>query len=278
MTINLDPNIASQLNAGMTTGEGIELPFPVVYSWALNGQAAFKSLGGAPYYGGWACKVENMQEVCTKLSVPVPTGWAEGSISTRDGGEFGAYTARNILVAPIGMRESWLLENMRSPSYQEGARRHLQLLAYMAERKGDKFQPWGAVVLTAKGFQGKNLRNALTEWDKVTSAARRKVAPGVPAWCFYLSVGTFGKDRAVEQVGRPGAQSPITPVSCYVPEKLDEALMESLFVGDTVAAIMADLAGQAQEWLGAWKSPAENKVPMGQIDPEYFSAGPDMPF
>jgi hypothetical protein len=259
MTIQLNPSLSKQLDSGMTDEGGVQLPFPVIYFWAHNGQPNYKSAGGALYYGGWVCKAEEARSVCDEQALPIPAAWQAADVANRDGSEYEAYTARHLVFAPIGKRESWLVDNKRSPHFVDGGRRHVQVLVYLAETiKGEdgvtRFQPWGQAVLTAKGYQAKNLLDALATWEKVTAQIRSKVAPGVPAWCFYLSVGTFGKERQAQQVGKSGAQSPITPVSVYVPERFTEELMQSLFVGEDVATIMAELQGQAGEWLNAWKT------------------------
>jgi hypothetical protein len=258
--ISLDNQIARKLDQGMRTGDNTDLPFPVVYVWAFNGQTSYRTQGGTLYYGGWACKTEDLQNVAEQQGLPIPKDWKAVTISSRDGGEFDAYTTRSVIAAPIGKRESWLADGRRSTSYLEGGRRHLQVLAYLAESTGNggskSFVPWGPVVLTAKGYQARNLLDAFANWDKATSQMRRVVAPGVPAWCFYLSLGTFSKERQAMNVGKPGAQSPITPISAYIPERFTEDLMTSLFVGSETAAVMSDLQDQAAEWLNAWKENA----------------------
>ena len=131
------------------------------------------------------------------------------------------------------------------------------VLAYLFEKQGEngkaKFVPWGPVVLTAKGYQARNLLDAFARWDKATSQVRWKIAPGVPAWCFYLSLGTFGRDRQALNVGKPGAQSPITPISVYIPDRLTESFVSNLFVGSQVAEQMSTIQDQATAWLKAWK-------------------------
>lgn len=255
--INLDQALAKKLEQGMHTGAAAELPFPVVYIWALNGQPSLKSQGGAQYYGGWACKSDELEDTAEQQGLSIPRDWKKVTIASRDGDEFEAYTTRHILVAPIGKRESWLMDGKRSANYQEGSRRHLQVLAYMSEAQGEngnrQYIPWGPVVLTAKGYQARNLIDAFVRWEKYTAPIRRKVAPGVPAWCFYLALGTFEKERHSLNVGKPGAQSPITPLSVFIPDRLSDEMVSNLFVGNEVAAIMADLQDQGAEWLRAWK-------------------------
>jgi hypothetical protein len=284
MTINLDSDISNRLSEGMRSGSAIELPFPVAYAWALNGQAGYKSQGAALYYGGWACKVDDIQAVAEQRGNPLPSDWKQVTIASRDGDEYDAYTTRHLIVAPIGKRESWLYDGRRVNDYVEGGRRHLQVLAYLAESKGENgektFIPWGPIVLSAKGYQARNILNAFSAWDKATSSIRRKVAPGVPAWCFYLALGTFGKERQVVNVGKPGAQSPITPISAYIPDNLGEDAITGLFVGQEVAAEMADLSSQANEWINAWKQPAEAQD-QAPAEDGYYESGPfpeEIPF
>jgi hypothetical protein len=290
--ITLDSNLAKKLDDNMRTGGTIELPFPVIYAWALSGQASYKSTGGALYYGGWASKADNVHAVVEQSHVNVPAGWENRTIATRDGGEFDAYVTRSLIVAPIGKRVSWLYHDTngperRSPDYIEGGRRHLQVLAYLSERTGEngkaQFVPWGPVVLTGKGYQARNLLDAFARWDKATAQLRRKVAPGVPPWCFYFALGTFGKERQVTNVGKPGAQSPITPVTAWIPEGMNEDTMRLLFVGNDLAAAMADYADQAAEWLNAWKQPAvEGQAGAGEPEyiapPENWAPEEDVPF
>lgn len=270
-TINLDSNLARKLDLGMRSGDALELPFPTIYIWALNGQTSYKPQGGALYYGGWACKAEDLQSIADQQALPIPRDWKQVTISSRDGGEFEAYTTRSLILAPIGKRESWLTDGKRSSSYVEGGRRHLQVLAYLSEAVGEngskQFEPWGPVILTAKGYQARYILDAFARWDKATAPIRWKVAPGVPAWCFYLSLGTFGKERQTMNVGKPGAQSPVTPISAYIPDRFTEDLMSSLFVGSEIAAVMSDLQDKAGEWLNAWK---ENAVlePYGESEEE----------
>jgi hypothetical protein len=258
--IELDSQLARKLEQGMRTGDSTELPFPVVYIWALNGQGSYRSEGGALYYGGWASKSEDLQDAAEAQNLDLPKDWVPVTISSRDGGEFEAYTARNIIIAPIGKRLSWLHDGKRSSAYVEGGRRHLQILAYLAENRGEseepRFKSWGPVVLTAKGYQARNVLDALARWEKATASIRRKVAPQIPAWCFYLSLGTYEKERQAINVGKPGAQSPITPITAYIPEKLTEKLMEDLFVGSEVANAMSEYHDQASDWLKAWSAEA----------------------
>lgn len=270
MTITLDPTLSKQLSDGMKNGDGVELPFLAPYIWAVNGLASFKPQAEtvpAMYYGGWAVKMEDMQACIDQLGVPLPPTMKQATIPSRDGKEFEAYTTRTLIVAPIAYRSSWLYDGRRYMEYVDGGRRHVQALVYMGIKATPKtIEPWGPAILTAKGYQAKNLLDAFSAWDKHTSAIRYKVAPGVPAWCFYLSIGTFGKERQSINVGKPGSQSPITPIGPGLIE-LNETLMNAIFVGEKVAGAMGDFREQAQPWLKAWKQPDAD----GNVD--HFAQG-----
>jgi len=256
MAIELEGDLGERINQGMNMGGGIELPFLAPVLWAINGDAKLKQLGGAQYYGGWATKDGDFDDAMNQNGVGVPAGFSLSEITASDGTAFAAYTTRSVLVAPIAVRRSWLIgDGQRAQEYQPGARQHVQALCFMGSKDDKKYAPWGPVVLSAKGFQAKNLANAFGAWTKHTAGLRRKIAPNVPAWFFYLAIGTFGQDREAKMVGK-AAQSPITPISAYLPASLTEAVLENVFVGKDVARRMADYLDQAGEWINAFH--AEN--------------------
>ena len=282
--ITLDPELASQLTEGMRGGGTGELPFPVLYAWALNGQASYKQQGGALYFGGWACKAEDMNTIAKTADIDIPPGWSLATVGTREGGEYEAYVTRSLIVAPISKRQSWLLDDKRYPEYVEGGRHHVQALTILGMRGTDNScSAWGPVVLTAKGYQARNLLDSFSRWEKATASTRYKIAPGVPAWCFYLAVGTFGKERISLLVGKKNAQSPITPIVLYGTDGIKEELLASLFVGSAVAARMGEYQAQAREWLKAWAQPVQDQMPGAAVEggngiepPEYVEE--EVPF
>lgn len=280
--ISIDATLADKLNEGMGASGKVELPFPVLYAWVLNGQSAYKSQGGALYYGGWACKAEDMEALAKNAGVFIPENWHPAAIATKDGGEFAAYITRFVVIAPIGKRISWLFNDRRYPEYTEGGRQHVQVLTIMATKnEKDEYVPWLPAVLTAKGYQARNLLDVFSRWDKATAGLRYRLSPGVPAWCFYLALGTFGKDRAVINVGKSGVQSPITPISVYLPEEMTEDKLAPLFVGNDTVRRMVEYQEQAQEWLKAWRQPSLEQQPAtaaaeenGGFVPENFPEDP----
>lgn len=261
MALQLDEQIARKLEGGMQSSDAITLPFPHAILWVINGAGSYRSQGGALYHGGWSCNTDELQEAVQQQGLEIPADWKSITQDSRDGTEYEAYVTRSVICAPVGKRESWLLEGQRSSNYVKGGRRHIQVLVMLAEKgKGGKFIPWGPAVLSAKGYQARYLLDAFNAWDKASAAIRRQIAPGIPAWCFYLALGTFGEKPDIQQVGKTGAQSPITPIKAYIPPEIDEKLITSLYVGPETAAVMADLLDKAQEWLAAWKQPVASEV------------------
>jgi hypothetical protein len=260
MTIQLDDDTLQAFQGTMQTSGSIELPFPVPYIWIINGDPKLKELGGPQAFGGWQVEAEKMLEAgMTYSSNEPPAGFIRKDVTSTDGKVTDSFLTRSVIVAPIDFRKSWFMKTpgglvQRSADYFEGSRQHAQALVYLAGKKDGVFQPWGPAVLSAKGWQVKNLLKAFESWNKATATARQKVAPGVPAWFFYLAIGTFGTEVNTVMVGG-NAKSPITPIGAYIPDKVTEAQIESLFVGQEVANEMVLLKKDAQEWLHAWGSP-----------------------
>lgn len=259
MTIQLNQNVAEKLNEGMEETGGVELPFYAPYLWTINGNPQLKKLANAQYYGGWATKMDDMIEFISQYGhKDLPAGFDNVEISPKNGAAFDAMIARHVVVAPIATRKSWIVGadngSTRYNGYQEGGRLHVQALVLLASKQDSEYTPFGPVVLSAKGFQGKNLENAFSDWKRHTAAHRKQIAPGVPAWCFYLAIGTFGNELKTKLVGRKNAQSPITPLSAYLPKGLTAETLEGLFVGETLAEEMAEYLEQSEEWLKAWKT------------------------
>jgi len=257
MPIRMNQSTAERLGQGMNMGGGIELPFHAPVLWVVNGAANQRQANNALFYGGWAGKMTDIQEAQRNWLVEfVPSGFVESEIFPEQGESFPAFLTRSLFVAPIGLRVGWIGPGQtRYAKYEPGARQHVQALVFVGSReKTGATVPWGPAVLSAKGYQAGNITKAFKDWEKHTAAIRKSVAPGIPAWCFYLAIGTFGKDRTAIQVGK-NSKSPITPIGAYLPEKIDESTLESLFVGEEVAEEMATYLADAAEWLNAWAKP-----------------------
>ena len=266
MTIQMDEETLAASQDGMQVSSMIELPFPAPYLWVINGDVKLKASGGAQYFGGFSTDAEKLIEAGLPYNqTEPPAGWTREEIIAANGKSIDSFMSRSVIVAPIDFRKSWFWKTpggiaQRSADYFQGARQHVQALVYLSGKKDGAFVPWGPAVLSAKGFQAKNLLHAFEVWNKATDGQRKKVAPGVPAWFFYLAIGTFGPDRKTEMVGQGSQQSPITPISAYVPDVITPEQVEALFVGNDIAKEMMLTKKDAAEWLKAWGTPTPRGV------------------
>lgn len=261
--ITLENGLSERLNEGMSVGSSIELPFFAPVFWVMNGDPKLRQVGGVHFFGGFAVSAEDWQKACYDewgLANEPPT-ITRTEISTTDGRELDIYASRHLIVAPICSRVTWYTQDgARYTEFVKGARQHAQVLAYLAVKNDQtgNIDPLNVVMLSAKGYQAKNMLDAFGAWERTTKQIRGKVAPGVPAWCFYLSIGTFGNDRKQIMVGKGSSQSAITPISAYIPKELTGEIIEKLFVGQDVAEAMATYLEGAQEWLHAYDQKSGN--------------------
>lgn len=272
MAITLNQSITGAVNSRMEMGGGVELPFPTVYFWWSNGDprnARLAQQAPVSYFGGWTCKQNEMEMACQSNQANRPTGLYADMLTPMNGGApFEVYQSRQLIAAPIAVRQQWRETN------GTGARSHTQLLAYLASKEDNgQFMPWGPVVLSVKSFQSKHLTTAIKDWQRHIATGLRTFAPGVPAWFFYCALGSFGATPVNLTVGK-GETRQINPIKAFLPAVVDEALLTLLFVGEQVAAHMADLGERASDWLDAWKK--EEKKP--EDYPDAYPDEDDAPF
>ena len=195
---------------------------------------------------------------------------------TRLGKNNNQYTicqTRVLTVGPIGVRKAWRVEDPNQRNDPKAKRRsHVHVLAYLAIMSAQKeYEPWGPVVLSAKGFSAMHLENALNDWTKYTAEARLRYATKgqftVPSMFFCMPVGTFG-ERSTETVGQGRQQSDITPPKAYNPTTKEGGVtaddLSRWYVGDVIAGIMNQHNEQAREWLHAWENEDDNSNGGGQ--------------
>ena len=270
------PEGAEALGAQMKTSDGIELPYPVLYGQAHNGNAQMQELGGIRYFGGWLFEKAKADEFFAANNLAVPTLFKVEKIKPKTGNAYDAYTARQLHIAVITKRFSWLNADtrQRAPQYFEGARRHLQIVALLgtANLATKKFEALFPAVLTVKGYQAEEVYAAFDAWDKATVEQRRalvgqgKNAPA--ANLFFMALGTHGEKFIEKNVGK-NQQSPITPFSVAIPEKdkLDKAYLMARYVGKDVAAQMIEKLNQSKEWLAVWSKPVNEAETNGDTAP-----------
>ena len=248
----LDPTLTNDLMNPLQTGDFVELPFYAPYLWVLNGKANLKNPQdkiNVPYFGGFAVSKDDFELAVTEYGNP--GNFTFYTMVNQEGKEYESYAVRALPIAPIVTRERWV----------EG-RGHVQILAVAAMRADDgHFAYWAPVVLTAKSYTAKFLRDSLKEWERFTAKARREFAPGYPANLFYSPVGTFGSERKQQMVGK-GSQSPITPIGLYKGKdgQCTQEMLQANFVGMDVVHLMKSLKEQAREWVDDWKKPAKTET------------------
>lgn len=247
----LDPTLTNELANPLQTGDFVELPFYAPYLWVLNGKANLKNPQdkfNVPFFGGFAVSRDDFELAVTEYGNP--GNFVFYTMVNQEGKEYEIYASRAVAVAPIVTRERWI----------EG-RGHVQVLAYAGMRgENGYFAPWGPVVLTAKSYTAKFLRDSLKEWESFTAKARREFAPSYPANLFYCFVGTFGERKQI-MVGK-GSQSPITPINLYKGNngQCTQEMLQANFVGMDVVHLMKSLKEQAKEWVEDWKKPAKTEM------------------
>lgn len=254
---------AKRLNDAMSGGGAIELPFIAGVAWVTNGDAKLvqlKDTSPAMYYGGFSADAESFQLANEALGFQIPKSWVATEQTNEGGKTFSTFTARAIHAAPMGFRESWIDKDsgLRYPSYTENTRHHMQILVQLAvpvlENGAKVFKPWMPCVLSAKGYQASNLLGAFKEWSRKSAAARKALgAQGESAWSFYVSVGTFGQERAAKMVGK-GKQNPITPIVVDLPKAITVDYCRERYVGDEMVESLGQMSEMADEWLKAWES------------------------
>ena len=263
-------------------GGGVQLPFPVVYFWWVNGDRREAKDGGIPYFGGWACDFEKMNEVASSTSNLIPEVLENVQLVNSEGIFYDAFVARYLSIAPIGIRRRWRTDRVSGYS-----RSHLQVLSYLGvyNQESEVYLPWGACVLTAKGLSSQAVEKAINDFGSKTASPRNEFANKLPAWYFYAALGTFGEEPVFKEVGS-AHKNTITPCSVFVPEQIAADTLKKWFIGKDVATIVHGLRQDAQEWLTAWDKDEEeeevkprdfgqNQQPnQQQSAPEYDSSMP----
>lgn len=260
-------NTAS-LDEAMGNGGSAELPFSAAYFWPLNGDGRMKtavesgSMPPATYFGGWSVAKDNLQELADSLGKAVPTMFGKPYESQGRDKSFFNYSLRSLICAPIGMRQSWITDKMRTPNYVDGSRRHVQQIVMLGVPGANGIEAFGPAILSAKGYQAGNMLNAFTNWKRASTPARKQGFDGCSPWLFWVQVGTFG-ERQQHMVGPVGRQSPITPIGGNLPKTLTVGNLKQLYVGDAVAEEMVRLVDDCRDWLSAWNETSSTQ-PAGE--------------
>lgn len=247
MSDNLFPSFAS----------AVEPPITVPYFWWKNGNVALKQVSETLYYGGWLAKAEEVMAAASDNGYDmglVEANFEAVTMVFEHEGEVPHFGNRALVIAPIAFRKSWFNKELRrrSPSYFPGSRQHVQVLTFLGIRDAERvIHPWGIVVLSAKGFNGGYLLQALRKSLDATRKACRQFGVDEAPHTFWHMVGTFGPERTSKTVGK-GQTSTITPIMPHLaPIDSKERLMVR-YVGDEVKAQMVEALASFRDWLDAW--------------------------
>jgi hypothetical protein len=267
MTIKVPENAKTAFDGNMQTSSAVELPFSAPAFFIVNGNAQLQQVGGIHYFGGWACGTEKLKEAADSwenVTFPV-RGLTPTETIVQSGQKLPVYASRSLLVAPIGIRKFSTIKDpsgqkRRVPPFTKGARPGIQVVCMLGYKDENKnIFPWAPIILTANGYQTNNVQGAFSNWNKAIKPLVQKLIPDQkPASVsnlFWMAIGTFGQDR----IQKPAGEKFITPVSCYIPENLDEKILESLYVGEEIAEYMADLSEKSREWFQVFNVPANSQ-------------------
>lgn len=264
------PQEADELQGSMA--DGIELPFPVCYFYVKNGNPQAKNEGGVAYFGGWATDYNDAENVLDAI----PNVLEPREFVNRDGDSFTVYTIRDLFVAPIAKRECWKDQNgnIVIGKSDKKVRSHLQILSLVGLRDNKKFINLGTHVLSAKGWQGKYVKDALSEWAKATAQVRRESFGNADPKYFWAQLGTFSSEPNFEKVGS-GSTSNITPIQVFVPSDLNEENLYKRYVGEDNIKVMVEHYRLAKEWLAEWKDNRKEPQPPDNFDDDVTYDIPD---
>ena len=285
MPISVPDSAKTAFDGNMQTNGAVELPFLAPPFYIVNGNARLEQVGGIHFFGGFACNVDKLQSAAESWEnrpFPVP-GLTATETVLDNGHKLQVHAARGLIVAPIGIRQFLTITSpdgrkQRVAPFTKGARPGIQVLCVLGYKDENKvIQPWAPIMLTASGYQVNHLGDAFSNWNKAIKPLVKKLVPGIEPSSimnlFWMSVGTFGKERKARTVGAGQQQQTITPVSAYIPESLDEKVLETLYVGEDVAGWMAELSGLSKEWLQVFKNLQASK-PVEQIEHDNIEEPP----
>ena len=289
---DVDQSVSDRLNQGMQIGGSVEIPILAPFTFWKNGSAQNRPLKDANpilYYGGWGTDKQEMDDAIEAYGTPGKV--IEVEMTNQDGKDYQAYVSRYVIVAPIAYRDAWFKKDgvnwLRKAKWEDGYNHHkIQMLCYRARQIEDGAEPWGPVVLTVSGYNAGFLLDAVKNWARFLDPVRKKYALNVPAWGFWMSVGSFGPEPIFKSVGK-GTQKPINPIGLHFPTKEPTLeMLKKVFVGKDTLAEMAALMEECEEWLNNWKEdPTEQPAaasdyeePPFEPTTDYSESPEDMPF
>lgn len=223
------------------SGEAIQLPFAAPLIWWTNGRPDRSKDAGILYTGGWATKGIDYDMGVAEYG-PLPH-WAE-TLTDMSGDMGRLYETEYIGVCPIAGRRRWM-------SKEDGADftgGWLQQLCILGVYDGEKFNPWGPVVVSTKVYAAKRFGQFINDWAMQLSDVRREHAPNTPSWYFFMSVGYFGGKPNWVTKGKDKTATYSLP-ELFQYQDITKEVLDKTFIGTGWTAKMAKYKLAAEEWL-----------------------------
>lgn len=291
-SINIPTSAMNAFEGNMRTGSAVELPFSAPPFFIVNGDGKLATLKNFQYYGGFACgasKVKDAAENWKDVPYPIP-GLNEYNLHLEDGTQIDVLGGRALMVAPIGIRQFSTKKEAngrktRVAPFTPGARPGLQALCLLGYRDESKnFHAWAPILITASGYQVNHVQKAFDTYRKAIKPFVKKLVPDATESVlnlFWMYIGTFG-ERHQESVGNGRGTKQITPIVSYIPEDLDSAKVENMYVGAELAEFMAEKSEEASEWLKVFANMQPPAKPATQPETGFMDEPPlpedDIPF
>jgi hypothetical protein len=110
-------------------------------------------------------------------------------------------------------------------------------------------------VLSAKGLVARHLENSFRSFEKDTSTIRKQYVNNLPAWYFWILIGTFDKNTREQIKAKEGFDTFIVPPKVFLPPEPKESFLEKYYIGLENSTRRDQCKLAAKEWLEAWKKP-----------------------
>lgn len=256
MSINIKQDYIRDVKAAIAQDK-IALPFKAPSFWWKNGVAnAVATAGsGAEHFGGWACNADDfVANIPPQDEYPIPAKFVLETWTNAAGDKkFDVYATRYLSLAVFASRSRWMTPQETGSDKGYG---NTQWLAFCSIYDSAKkvFVPWSPVLITATSTKALYIKDALSQFDKLTAGVRAKFAGGAPIGFFYATIGTFGAERKTVLAGKGNNKSPVTRCELRAGEEITtEPQLEAIYVGDELAKLIADNVALAKDWLDEWK-------------------------
>lgn len=197
----------------------------------------------------------------------VGDAWESVLVSHAGGVSVNSYLLPKIHLAVLGFQKRWYVEkNNRTEyldHYQDGSKSRFRLMALCQELYILGYEE--PVLVTVSGMNGKHLEDAFKSFkaDVITTAARL-AKRRFPAYAFWLPLA-IGPKTSVKN------NQYITPPQLDLNGKVDQELLEQLFVSDKVLSLASTYWDEAQMWAQQGKpATSEPEVEQEEIPEVVF--------